>query len=428
MPGKDQSRASLPLLGALLPDLIRVGELTIIDARGGRSRFGPGGSGPKVVIRLHDRLLPIRLALDPMLATGEAYMDGSLTVEQGDVRDFLLVATTGLESVHRTRSSWVIPTLLRLGERLTPANGRRRARRNVEHHYDLPPELYDLFLDRDHLYSCAYFRTGSESLEEAQQAKMQHIMAKLLLGPDKRVLDIGCGWGALATTIVEETGASVTGLTLSAEQLASANARAQRRHVADKAQFVLRDYRDEQERYDRIVSVGMLEHVGRHHLDAYFSKVAGLLEEDGVGLIHSIGSAIGASDPRASKDRWMDRYIFPGGYIPALSDVMPAAERAGLWITDVEVLRLHYAETLRCWWERFQARRGEAAALMGERFCRMWEFYLASAETGFRNGRLMVFQLQLSRSREAVPLTRDYIAEAEGRFETPAGRRRVGAA
>ncbi|WP_404712629.1 class I SAM-dependent methyltransferase [Sphingomonas sp. MMS24-J13] len=428
MIGKDRSRASLPLLDKLLPDLIQGGTLTIIDARGRQSRFGPGGAGPRVAIRLHDRLLPLRLALDPMLATGEAYMDGRLTVEQGNVRDFLLVATTGLEAMHSVRSNWLLPKLLRLGDKLTPANNRHRARRNVEHHYDLPTELYDLFLDKDRLYSCAYFRTGQESLEDAQQAKMRHIMAKLLLAPGCRVLDIGSGWGALATTIAEESGASVTGLTLSKEQLAAANTRATRHNVADKVRFALRDYRDEPERYDRIVSVGMLEHVGQHNLDTYFAKIAALLEEEGVALIHSIGSGIGLSDPRASKDRWMDRYIFPGGYIPALSQVMPAAERAGLWITDVEILRLHYAETLRAWWERFQAHRAQACELMGERFCRMWEFYLASAECGFRNGRLMVFQLQLSRSREAVPLTRDYIAEAERRLARLAQRQHASAA
>lgn len=427
MPQHELSHARLPLLGAVLPQLIQQGELTIIDSRGGRSRFGPGGSGPSVVIKLHDRWLPIRLALNPMLATGEAFMDGRLTVEPGSVRDFLLLATTGLERMHRLRSNRLLSRLQKLMDRLTPTNSRWRARRNVKHHYDLPPELYELFLDRDQLYSCAYFRTGKESLEEAQQAKMQHIMAKLLLEPGNRVLDIGSGWGALATTISRKTGASVKGLTLSDEQFAGATVRALRHQVADKAKFALRDYRDEAERYDRIVSVGMLEHVGRHNLDEYFAKIAELLEEDGVALIHSIGSAIGASDPGAAKDRWMDRYIFPGGYIPALSEVVPAAERAGLWITDIEILRLHYAETLRCWWDRFQARRDEAQALMGDRFCRMWEFYLASAETGFRNGRLMVFQIQLARSRDAVPLTRDYIADAERRFEQPVRQYRVNA-
>lgn len=408
--------ASLPLLGALLPTLINHGRLTVIDARGGSSSFGPGGPGPDIVIHLRDRLLPIRLALDPMLVTGEAYMDGGVAVAKGDVRDFLLQATAGLGRLNRTRSTKLIPRLLKLCDMLTPRNTRRRACRNVEHHYELPTELYDLFLDPDRSYSCAYFRTGSESLAEAQQAKMHHIMAKLLLGPDSRVLDIGCGWGALATTIAEVTGASVKGLTLSPSQRIDATARAERLGIAAKARFERRDYRDETERFDRVVSVGMLEHVGRKDLVGFFAKVASLLDDDGVALIHSIGSGRGGSDPAAAKDRWMDRHIFPGGYIPTLSEAVSAAERAGLWVTDVEILRLHYAETLRCWWQRFQTRRDEAELLMGERFCRMWEFYLASAESGFRNGRLMVFQLQLARNRKAVPLTRDYIHDAERSF------------
>ena len=267
MPDHDKGQASLPLLAALLPHLIQRGALTITDTQGGRSRFGPRRPGPDVVIRLHERTLPIRLALDPTLATGEAYMDGSLTTEQGDVRDFLLVATSGLERMNVVRSGWLLTRLLKILDRLAPTNDRRRARSNVTHHYDLPPGLYDPFLDRNRLYSCAYFRNGSEGLEEAQQAKVRHIMAKLLLCPGHRVLDIGCGWGALATTIAEETGASVTGLTLSDEQLAGAAARARRRRLADRAVFALRDYRDETGSYDRVVSVGMLEHVGRQYLE-----------------------------------------------------------------------------------------------------------------------------------------------------------------
>lgn len=427
MPKQARSQAELPLLGSILPDLIRRGQLTVIDSRGRSSRFGPGGA-PAVVIKLHDRLLPLRLALDPLLVTGKAYMDGRLTIEEGNVRDFLLLATTGLEQMNRSRSGWLLPRLQRLIDRLAPANNHRRARDNVEHHYDIPVELYDLFLDHDRIYSCAYFATGSESLETAQQAKMQHIMAKLLLEPDSKVLDIGCGWGALATKIARETGATVKGVTLSPSQFAGAEARARREQLGDTVEFALHDYRDETQTYDRIVSVGMLEHVGRKQFDRYFAKIAELLDENGVALIHSIGSAIGASDPRSGKDRWLDRYIFPGGYIPALSDVMPAIERAGLWVTDVEILRLHYAETLRHWWDRFAAHRAQAHAMMGERFCRMWEFYLASAETGFRNGRLMVFQLQLSRSRDAVPLTRDYMVAAEQALEPQVTPRRATAA
>ncbi len=428
MPEQPRSEARLPLLGAVLPKMIRTGELVVIDSRGRSSRFGKAHAEHSVTIRLRRRALPLRLALDPMLATGEAYMDGTLTIEKGTVRDFLLMATTGLDALHSAGPTRMLGKLHRLRDHLTPSNRRLRSRRNVEHHYDLPSELYDRFLDPDRLYSCAYFRTGSETLEQAQQAKLNHILAKLLIEPRQRVLDIGCGWGALATTIVEKTSASAKGLTLSSEQLSAARERAHRRGVADRAAFELLDYRDEHERFDRIVSVGMLEHVGRQHLDVFLAKVAALLKEDGVALIHSIGSTVGARAPNAAPDRWMDRYIFPGGYIPALSEVVTAAERAGLWVTDIEILRLHYAETLRCWWERFQAHRAEVHEMMGERFCRMWEFYLASAESGFRNGRLMVFQLQLAHSREAVPLTRDYVAEAEKRFEAPQEQQRANAA
>lgn len=249
---------------------------------------------------------------------------------------------------------------------------------------------------------------------------MRHIMAKLHLAPGSHVLDIGSGWGALATTIAEATDATVTGITLSWEQLTIAQQRADRRGIAARVDFQLLDYRDVTGTYDRIVSVGMLEHVGRDQLVAYFAKVAALLADDGVALIHSIGSAAAANAGPHGDNGWLNRYIFPGGYIPSLSEAIGAAERAGLWVTDVEVLRLHYAETLRCWWSRFQARRDEAVELMGERACRMWEYYLASSEAGFRNRQLMVFQLQVTRRPDAVPLTRDYIYGARERLE---GRR-----
>lgn len=417
-----QRQARLPLLGAALSYLVRNGELTVTDARGGRSVFGDPEAEPHLTVRLHARLLPIRLALDPVLATGEAYMDGSLTIEHGSVRDFLLMVS---ENLDRLQASTIQNLLIRLNHLrawLQPSNDYRRSRKNVEHHYDLPPAFYDLFLDDDHIYSCAYFRNGTETLEQAQAAKLHHIMAKLLLTPDCRVLDIGSGWGALATTIAEQAGASVTGLTLSGEQLSAARERALERGVSDRATFELSDYRDARGSFDRIVSIGMLEHVGKRNLDGYFSKLAALLADDGVALVHSIGSTI-PPDAGGLEDRWIGRYIFPGGYIPSLSEVIAAAERADLWVIDVEILRLHYAQTLRCWWDRFQAARDRAKAMMGERFCRMWEFYLASAEAGFRNRPLMVFQLQLARNRHAVPLTRDYITDTERHIERSQYRR-----
>jgi cyclopropane-fatty-acyl-phospholipid synthase len=404
----------------MLDVLVQQGRLTVIDAAGGQSSFGPGAHGPHVVIRLHHRLLPLRMALDPMLIVGEAYMDGTLTIEQGNVRDFLLLASAGIERVNRMRANGLIKRLQNVAALFAPANTRPRALHNVEQHYDLPSAFYELFLDRDQHYSCAYFRTGEEDIETAQQAKVRHIMAKLMLEPDSRVLDIGCGWGSLAVAIAAQSGASVQGLTLSVEQLKTAEARARQRDAVGKVQFALRDYRDETGRYDRIVSVGMLEHVGQHGYAEYFAKVAAMLVDDGVAVIHSIGITTATSDPGSARFRWLNRHIFPGGYIPALSEIMPAVEHAGLWITDIEILRLHYADTLRCWWGRFAMHRSAAQAMLGERFCRMWEFYLASCEAGFRNGRLMVFQLQLARRIDAVPRTRDYIAETEQRLSSQA--------
>jgi cyclopropane-fatty-acyl-phospholipid synthase len=428
MSGHVLNRARLPLLEAMFDVLIRHGKLTVIDAAGRQSSFGPGAPGPHVVIGLHRRWLPLRLALDPMLAVGEAYMDGTVTIEQGDVRDFLLLTSAGIEDVHRMRASGLFARLQRLSARLVPANDRRRSRRNVESHYELPPAFFDLFLDRDQHYSCAYFRTGDEDLEAAQQAKVRHIMAKLLLRPGDQVLDIGCGWGALAVAIATKAGVAVQGLTLSAAQLRIAEARARHQGAAGATRFALRDYRDETGPYDRIVSVGMLEHVGAQGFDTYFAKIAALLHDDGVAVIHSIGTSMAVSDTGSASFTWLNRHVFPGGYIPALSEIVPAVERAGLWITDIEILRLHYADTLHCWWNRFATMRGAAQEMLGERFCRMWEFYLAACEAGFRNGRLMVFQLQLAKRIDAVPRTRDYIAEAEQRLDMPASPGRVRAA
>jgi cyclopropane-fatty-acyl-phospholipid synthase len=280
----------------------------------------------------------------------------------------------------------------------------------VAHHYDLNGRLYSLFLDRDRQYSCAYFPTGSETLEEAQAAKKRHIAAKLKLDrPDLSVLDIGCGWGGMALTLARDYGARVTGITLSAEQLAEARARAAAAGLADRVTFELMDYRAMQRRFDRIVSVGMFEHVGVGHYRTFFRKLRACLEPDGVALLHTIGR----SDGPNSTNSWIARYIFPGGYSPALSEIMPHVERAGLVTTDIEILRLHYAETLRHWRRRFAANRDAIAALYDERFCRMFEFYLAGSELAFRHQGLVNFQIQLSREQTAVPLTRDYIARAE---------------
>ncbi len=394
------------LLLHLLESALDHGRLTLIDPRGHPHRLGPGGP-PEVTVRLHDRALPRRLLWQTELAAGEAYMAGRLTVEQGTLRDFLALATGCATALGRTGWQRLLHRIERPLRWLHQFNPLRRARRNVAHHYDLSHEFYALFLDADLQYSCAYFARGDETLEQAQALKKRHIAAKLLLTPGMRVLDIGCGWGGLALDLARHDGVVVTGLTLSSEQLQWAQSRAQDAGLAEQVQFALRDYREEQGRYDRIVSVGMFEHVGVDHYRHFFRALGRMLATDGVALVHAIGRV----DPPGGTNAWTRKYIFPGGYCPALSEVLVAVEKSGLWVTDLEILRLHYAETLRHWFERFQARRERARALYDERFCRMWEFYLASAEMAFRHGRLMVFQLQLAHRPDAVPLTRDYLCQ-----------------
>ncbi|MEW6257283.1 MAG: cyclopropane-fatty-acyl-phospholipid synthase family protein, partial [Pseudomonadota bacterium] len=306
--------------------------------------------------------------------------------------------------------------------RLAQFNPPERARRNVAHHYDLDGRLYALFLDGDRQYSCAYFEAAGQSLDDAQLAKKRLIAAKLRLDrPGLNTLDVGCGWGGLSLYLAEMAGARMTGVTLSTEQLGIATARAQERGLGDRIDFRLEDYRALEGRFDRIVSVGMFEHVGVQHFRAFFRKARDLLTDDGVMLLHSIGR----SDGPGVTNPWIAKYIFPGGYIPSLSEVIPVIEQAGLVITDVEILRLHYAETLKAWRERFRARREEAVRLTDERFCRMWDFYLAASEMAFRHQGMMVFQIQLARRQEAVPLTRAYIADAEARLRAAEGRARA---
>ena len=406
-----ETEGPLPLLSGLLRSMIRIGHLTVIDARGRARDFGDQSTGPSVTVRLHDRTLPLRLILNPSLAFGEAYMDGTLTIERGSLSDLFYLATQGLGAL----DSHPIQRLrARLGRNRGQRNHLRRARANVAHHYDLSGALYDLFLDADRQYSCAYFPCGDETLEAAQEAKKRHLAAKLLLQPGCDVLDIGSGWGGLALDLAQTEGANVTGITLSTEQLETARARAAAAGLSHRVRFELRDFREEQGQYDRIVSVGMFEHVGPRDYSTFFGSVARALAPDGVALVHSIGRM----EPPGGADPWISKYIFPGGYIPALSEVVAAVEKTGLWITDIEILRVHYAETLRHWHERFQKRRAEAEAIYDERFCRMWEFYLAACEMLFRNGRLMVFQIQLAHRRDAVPLTRDYIIDHERRLVT----------
>jgi len=385
----------------LLRRIVRTGALAVVLPDGATIVAGDRATRPKVRVRIEDWPTVRRLALTPDPALGEAYMDGRLVLERGSLWDFLDLMGRNLAA----RPQPPRGPISTLKSRLQTSNGRAAARRNVAHHYDLSLDLYRRFLDEDLQYSCAYFERPQMSLEEAQAAKKRHIADKLLLRPGQRVLDIGCGWGGLAMTLAEEVGVEVVGITLSQEQLAVAKARAQSRGLQDRVEFRLQDYRDVGGHFDRIVSVGMFEHVGVANYQAYFDAIARLLSEDGVALVHAIGHRDVAGDPPA----WIRKYIFPGGYIAALSEALPAIERTGLWVTDIEILRLHYAETLKAWRERFTARREEIAAIYDERFCRMWEFYLAISEVGFRHRGCMVFQIQMTKQVATAPITRDYM-------------------
>ena len=399
------------LLARVLARVVGEGQLTLIDAAGTSHRLEGARSGPDVTIRLHDQWTGTRLALRPRLALGEAYMDGKLTIEDGDIYDLLdLVGRNmpALEATPMVKWSYALQRWMRFLEQYNPIG---RAERNVAHHYDLKDQLYDFFLDRDRQYSCAYFKTGEEPLEQAQLDKKRHIASKMLLEPGQKVLDIGSGWGGMGLFLGQQYGVDVTGVTLSKEQLAVSCRRALETGMADRVRFKLLDYRQEPGRYDRIVSVGMFEHVGVTHYVEYFKKVKELLADDGVMLLH----AIGRMERPGATNTWLKKYIFPGGYTPALSEVLTAIEKVGLWVTDVEILRLHYATTLRHWRQRFLANKDRIKQVAGydDRFCRMWEFYLAGCEIAFRYMNQMVFQIQLARRVDTVPLTRDYVVDAE---------------
>ncbi|MGB3657711.1 MAG: cyclopropane-fatty-acyl-phospholipid synthase family protein [Pseudolabrys sp.] len=406
------------LLQILFGAFIRRGTFRLTTSRGRTYTFGDGTGAP-VAVRLASRHAELSLLRDPELKFGEAYMDGTLVVEQGSIADVLAVLfAQGVEA-----PKWALPRwLLRfIGRRLTQFNPRKRARRNVAHHYDLDGRLYSLFLDADRQYSCAYFETPNTSLDDAQLAKKRHIAAKLRVDRDQSVLDIGCGWGGLALYLAEFGGTNVTGVTLSKEQHAIANERAAEKGLRQHARFLLEDYRDIHQKFDRIVSVGMFEHVGVSHYDTFFQKCAELLRDDGVMLLHSIGRSEG---PNVTNP-WIAKYIFPGGYIPALSEVLPAIEGAGLLVTDIEILRLHYAETLKAWRERFLAHRDDIESIYEPRFVRMWEFYLAASEMSFREQNMMVMQIQLTKRQGVVPITRDYISAEEHRLAAAEGKRRA---
>src|SRR5450759_2469093 len=410
------------LLRFLLKTFVQRGTFRVTTSRGMVFTFGDG-TGRPVSVRFASRAAEWGILLDPELKFGESYMNGSFVVEQGSIADVLAICLGQNSDVPH----WALPQgLLRfLRRRLSQFNPRPRARRNVAHHYDLDGRLYSLFLDADRQYSCAYFEKPGQSLDDAQLAKKRHLAAKLLLGRDRfdrdlRVLDIGCGWGGLGLYLAEIAGADVTGITLSQEQHAIANERAAEKGMSERARFRLQDYRDASERFDRIVSVGMFEHVGVNHYDTFFRKSAQLLADDGVMLLHSIGRSEGPNATNA----WISKYIFPGGYIPSLSEVLVAIEKSGLLVTDIEILRLHYAETLKAWRERFLAYREEVERIYDRRFVRLWEFYLSAAEMSFREQALMVFQIQITKRQDVVPMTRDYIMREEQRLLAAEAKRR----
>ena len=397
------------LLDRLLDHVVQIGDLHVTMPDGSQHRYGDGRS-PRIGLIFHDPQLPRQMVRNPEMALGEGYMNGGLTVENDDLYGLLTLAISNVAR-HDTPIWWQRPfTLLRRSLRYVQQfNPVGRARANVAHHYDLSGKLYDLFLDEDRQYSCAYFRHPDETLEQAQINKKHHIAGKLLIEPDMKVLDIGCGWGGMCLTLARDYGAKVTGVTLSREQHAVATSRAEQAGLSDRVDFRLMDYRHVAGTFDRIVSVGMFEHVGVPHYREYFGHVNRMLNPDGVALIHTIGRA----RPPGITSPWIDKYIFPGGYVPAMSEMAAAVEKERLVATDVEIWRLHYAETLRHWHNRFLAHIDEARALYDDRFCRMWRYYLVAAELTFRLNNQVVFQFQLAHRQEAVPLTRDYLYRPE---------------
>ncbi len=393
----------------LLGKLMRTGNLELETADGVRHKLGDG-AGPKLGARLLDRAAERELLFDPVFSLGELYMDGRFVVTEGSLYELLELGAKNLAALEELPWVGALERARVIFRGFHQRNDRKRAKANIARHYDHDRRIYDLFLDSDRQYSCAYFEHPDQSLDDAQTAKKRHIAAKLLIEEGASVLDIGCGFGGMALYLAGVAGAGkVTGVTLSKEQIAVARERAAGSGFANRLDFRLQDYRDVKETFDRIVSVGMFEHVGVARYDEYFRNVRRLLKDDGVMILHSIGRN---SVPGAT-NAWIRKHIFPGGYIPSLSEVLRAIERAGLYVADIEILRLHYADTLRAWRERFMARWSEAARIAGERFCRMWEFYLAGSETSFRVDGHMVFQIQLARRQDAVPLTRDYILDRE---------------
>ncbi len=395
------------------------GHLVLFMPDGTRHEFGPFRQGPKVTVRLHGKGTDTWIAMNPDLRVGEAYMDGRITVEEGTIRDFLEIAVASYTRAPAPLNLLHMPRLKNVVRDAQVRNKIGRAEANVKHHYDLSGQLYDLFLDKNRQYSCAYFMSPTDDIDQAQVNKLRHIAAKLRIEKGHSVLDIGCGWGGMAIFLAKTYGCQVTGVTLSDEQHAYANEWVKRERLTDLVTIKKLDYRLEPGIYDRIVSVGMFEHVGLPHFEEYFTHVKRLLKEDGVALIHTIGRM---EQPCHIND-WVREYIFPGAYLPAMSQLTPIVEKLDMHLTDFENLRIHYAETLRHWNDRFQAHREEAKALYDEKFCRMWEFYLAACEMGFRYQKLVVFHLQITKQMDTLPITRDYMVDEERRLKAASAER-----
>ena len=401
----------MKLLSTMLNRFVQQGRMKVFDADGGVHEFGPGGEGaPFAAIRIHDPKLYHTLFLNPELKAGEAYMEGTLTMEPGTtIRDFLNVFAQNRDALRAQPMRKALKGGLKKIKRFHQRNETEASRRNVQHHYDLSNDFYRLFLDEDMQYSCAYWPTLDMSLEAAQEAKKRHIATKLNIKPGDRVLDIGCGWGGMAIYLAKNFDCEVVGVTLSDEQHAMGRKRVKEAGLEGKVDIRIQDYRHVEERFNAVVSVGMFEHVGIGHYLEYFSKIRDLLTDDGAALVHSIGRKGGPG----TTGKWIRKYIFPGGYSPALSETLAEIEKSQLWVTDIEILRLHYAETLLEWDKRFQANRDKVVEMFDEKFARMWEFYLIISEISFRHGKHMNFQIQLAKSRHALPITRDYMFDAE---------------
>ena len=390
---------------SFLNNLFKQDGFELIDSNSKKYVIGNPTKDKPIVIRFLDQKLMQKLLINPDLYFGEAYMNGSLVIENGTLTDFLDLAFKNIGRGNINSYGAVIKKIKGTFGYLTNLNKIIKSKENVAHHYDISEKLYDLFLDKNRQYSCAYFKNDSDTLEQAQSNKIHHIIKKLNIQPNQKVLDVGSGWGTLALAIAKETNASVTGITLSENQFEYSQNKAKEMNLSNQVDFKLIDYRQLNEKFDRIVSVGMFEHVGRNFYRTYFNKVFQLLNEKGIALIHTIGSSMPPRDPQP----WIQKYIFPGGYTPSLSEISKPIEKSGLIVSDIEVLRMHYAHTLRNWKERFLSKKDTVLDMFDEKFFRMWEFYLASCEMAFKWGDQVVFQLQLAKDNSTVPNTRDYI-------------------